>query len=361
VRLAFLGLSASGKTTLFNALTGAHASVGTYSGAGAEVHIGRIEVADHRLNAIKHVFKPAKVTRAVVEVVDTPPLAVAAHENREGNARLLATLREADALVLVVRAFLSERVAHPRAVVDPMRDLRDLRTELVLADLDIVEKRIGKLHREIARGNAPASDPKELAALQRARPVLEAGSGVSNVPFTAEEKKLVSSFAFLTAKPVVAVMNVGEEALRGGTPGPWSGENLEGPASLDICAEWEMEVHDLPREEWSAYLADAGIAEPCAARFVREVCRMMDLVTFFTCNENELRAWQVRRYSTAVEAAAAVHTDMARGFIRAEVIAVEDLKRFGSVKDVRTHGKERLEGKTGPVMDGDLIHFRFSV
>ena len=131
--------------------------------------------------------------------------------------------------------------------------------------------------------------------------------------------------------------------------------------ALEVDAEWEMEIHELPKEDWKDYLAEMKIEEPCDGHFVRAVCKMMDLVTFFTCNENELRAWPLKRYSTAVDAAASVHSDMARGFIRAEVIAVEDLKKFGSVKDVRTHGKERLEGKTGPVHDGDLIHFRFSV
>jgi len=361
MRLAFLGLSASGKTTLFNALTGAHASVGTYSGAGTEIHIGQIHVDDARLDVIRKVFDPKKMTPAVVEVVDTPPLAVAAHESREGNARLIATLREADALVLLVRAFASGRVPHPRGTVDPARDLTDLRTELVVADLDIVEKRIGKLKRDIRRGQPAPTDAKELAALERCVPELDAGRGLAALEFSPEQQKLLSSFAFLTMKPVIVVMNVGEEIVRGDEKPTWSEKDVAGLRCLDICAEWEMEVHELPRAEWAEYLGDLGIEEPCDGRFVRVVYEVMDFVTFFTCNQNELRAWQLRRYSAAIDAAAAVHTDMARGFIRAEVIAVADLKELGSVKEVRSHGKERLEGKTGPVHDGDLIHFRFSV
>ena len=361
MRLAFLGLSASGKTTLFNALTGAHASVGTYSGAGTEIHIGRIDVADGRLDAVKRAFKPDKVTPAVVEVVDTPPLAVAAHENREGNARLVATLREAEGLVLVVRAFASSRVPHPRETVDPIRDLRELRTELVVADLDVVEKRIERLRKDIKRGHPAPTDAKELAALERCRAELDAGRGVSTAKLNPEEMKLVASFAFLTLKPILVVMNVGEELLRGDVERTWGGGSFEGLTAIEVCSEWEMEVHDLPKSDWDAYLADLGIEEPCEARFVRSAYELMDVVTFFTCNENELRAWQLPRYSKAIDAAAAVHTDMARGFIRAEVIAVKDLKTLGSVKAVRAEGKERLEGKTGPVHDGDLIHFRFSV
>jgi len=361
MKLALLGLSASGKTTLFNALTGAHASVGTYSGAGTEIHIGQIHVSDHRLDVIQRVFKPRKVTPAILEVVDTPALAVASHENREGNARLIATLREADALVLVVRAFASDRVPHPKATVQPLRDLADLRTELVVADLDVVEKRIAKLRRDITRGGGTPTDTKELAALERCKPHLDAGRRVSNADLNKEEQKLLASFAFLTVKPTIIVMNVGEELLRGETQRTWTTEDFAGASGLEICAEWEMEVHELPKEEWKAYLGDVGIEEPCEGRFVHAAYQLLDLITFFTCNENELRAWQLPRYSTAIDAAACVHTDMARGFIRAEVIAVEDLKKFGSVKDIRTHGKERLEGKTGPVMDGDLIHFRFSV
>lgn len=361
MRLAFLGLSASGKTTLFNALTGAHASVGTYSGAGTEIHVGQICVPDTRLDVIQKIFHPKKVTSAIVEVVDTPPIAVASHENREGNARLIATLREAEGLVLVVRAFASDRVPHPRGGVDPVRDLGDLRTELVLADLDVVEKRIEKLCREIKRGHPAPTDAKELAALERCMPELDAGRGLANLDFTSEERKLLSSFAFLTMKPTLVVMNAGEEIPRKEAKRTWGEKNLAGFPSVEICAEWEMEVHELPKGEWDSYLSDIGIDEACDRRFVRAVYEMMDFVTFFTCNENELRAWHLPQYSAAVDAAAAVHTDMARGFIRAEVIAVEDLKRLGSVKAVRAEGKERLEGKTGPVHDGDLIHFRFSV
>jgi hypothetical protein len=361
MRLAFLGLSASGKTTLFNALTGAHASVGTYSGAGTEIHIGRIHVSDDRLQVIRSVFKPKKVTPAILEVVDTPALAVGAHENREGNARLVATLREADALGLVVRAFASDRVPHPKATVNPLRDLADLRTELVVADLDVVEKRTTKLKKDIGRGSGTPADTKELGVLDRCKKELDAGRGVSGAGLNRDEQKLVSSFAFLTLKPTMVLLNVGEELLRGQVKPTWKAEDFAEGACLEVCAEWEMEVHELPKEEWKAYLGDVGIEEPCEGRFVRAAYQLLDLITFFTCNENELRAWQLKRYSTAIDAAGSVHSDMARGFIRAEVIAVEDLKRLGSVRDVRTHGKERLEGKTGPVMDGDLIHFRFSV
>ncbi|HUV39776.1 MAG TPA: DUF933 domain-containing protein, partial [Planctomycetota bacterium] len=179
----------------------------------------------------------------------------------------------------------------------------------------------------------------------------------------------LSSFAFLTLKPTLVALNVGEEVLREEAPRTWirvassdAGKlHVAGIPALEVCAEWEMEVHDLPKSEWETYLGDLGIEEHCEDRFVRAAYELMDVITFFTCNDNELRAWQLKRYSKALDAAAAVHTDMAKGFIRAEVIAVRDLKALGSIKDVRAAGKERLEGKTGPVMDGDLIHFRFSV
>jgi hypothetical protein len=361
MRLAFLGLSACGKTTLFNALTGAHASVGTYSGVGTEVHIGRMLIRDDRLAIIEKAFHPKKVTPAAVEVVDTPPLAVGAHESREGNARLIATLREAQALVLVVRAFASDLVPHPKVSIEPVRDLNDLRAELIVADLDVTEKRIRKINIDIQRGNPTPTEPKELAALERCKAALDADKPLSSVGLNVDELKLLSSFAFLTLKPTLVVVNVGEETLRDPKRRTWSESAFGGLAHMEICAEWEMEVHELPEEEQAPYLADVGITEPCTDRFIREAYRLLDTVTFFTCNENELRAWQLRRYSTAIDAAASVHTDMARGFIRAEVIAVDDLKKFGSVKDVRSHGKERVEGKTGPVHDGDLIHFRFSV
>ena len=360
MRVAFLGLSACGKTTLFNALTGAHASVGTYSGAGTSVHIGQVRVEDGRLDFLKRTLKPAKVTPAIVEVVDTPALAMGAHENKEGNARLMATLRESQALALVVRAFVSDRVAHPRASVDPMRDIRDLKTELAVADLDVVEKRIRRIQVDFQRGHVAANDPKEQAVLERVKKELDAGRGASAARLNVDEQKMLASYSLLTLKPTLVVFNVDEGHLLGASARPWSGVNLEMPA-LEVDAEWEMEIHELPKEEWKDYLADMHIEEPCDGHFVRAVYAMMDFVTFFTCNENELRAWPLKRYSTAVDAAASVHTDMARGFIRAEVIAVDDLKKFATIKDVRTRGKERLEGKTGPILDGDLVHFRFSV
>ncbi len=360
MRVAFLGLSASGKTTFFNALTGAHQSVGTYSGAGTAVHIAQVRVDDERLDILRRIVKPAKVTPAVVEVVDTPALAVGAHENKEGNARLVATLREAQALALVVRAFESDRVPHPRESIDPMRDLRDLRTELIVADLDVVEKRLRRIQVDFQRGHVQPNDAKERAALDLVKAELDAGRPATAARLNPDEIKMLSSFALLTLKPELVVLNVDEDILGGGHPRRWSLDNLGAPA-LEVDAEWEMEIHELPKEDWKDYLAEMHIEEPCDRHFVRAVYKMLDVVTFFTCNENELRAWPLKRYSTAVEAAASVHTDMARGFIRAEVISVADLKTFGSIKDVRTHGKERLEGKTGPVHDGDLIHFRFSV
>jgi hypothetical protein len=286
---------------------------------------------------------------------------VAAHENREGNARLVATLREARALALVVRAFKADAVPHPRTTVDPARDLAELLAELVVADLDIVEKRIDRLEKDIHRGYPGPTDARELAALERCKAQLDQGRGVRDAALNPEEQTLLSSFAFLTAKPTMAVINVGEEILLGDVRRSWSERDLAGLLAVEICAEWEMEVHELPKAEWAAYLADVGITEPCEPRFVRAAYALMDAITFFTCNENELRAWQLPRYSKAIDAAAVVHTDMAKGFIRAEVIAVKDLKELSSVKEVRSAGRERLEGKTGPVHDGDLIHFRFSV
>ena len=361
MRLAFLGLSASGKTTLFNALTGAHASVGAYSGVGTEIHIGRMTVEDSRLKAVRKLFKPQKVTPAVVEVVDTPPLAVATHENREGNARLIATLREARALVLVIRAFADERVPHPKVTIDPKRDFDDLNAELVIADLDVAEKRIQKLHKAVHRGTADAVETKELHLLERCRERLDAGRSLTALDLNADEQKIISPFAFLTLKPVLVVVNVGEEVLGGEKPRTWTAQTFGGRPHLEVCAEWEMEVHELPEAEQAPYLADLGITERCEKRFVKAAYELLDMITFFTCNQKELRAWQLPRYSKALDAATEVHTDMARGFIRAEVIGIDDVRSHRSLKDIRADGKERIEGKTGPVHDGDLIHFRFSV
>ena len=189
---------------------------------------------------------------------------------------------------------------------------------------------------------------------------LDAGRGAGAAKLNVDELKMLSSFALLTLKPALIILNVDESHLLGATPRPWNGVDLGYP-SIEVDAEWEMEIHELPKEEWGAYLADMKIADPCDRRFAAAVYKMMDFITFFTANENELRAWPLKRYSTAIDAAASVHSDMARGFIRAEVIAVEDLKKLGSIKDARSRGKERLEGRTGPILDGDLVHFRFSV
>ncbi len=360
LRIGLVGLTASGKTTLFNALVGAHEQVGTYAGLSGATHVASVPLADERLESFAETFKAKNVVPVQMEFLDTPGLAVGAHESRQGNARLLGTLREVDALGLAVRQFASATVAHPLGNIDPARDVAEIEIELALADLSVAEKRVKKLTDLIKRGGADAKQQSiEFDVLTRCVDAFNDGKGADTLGLNADELKLISPFAFLTLRPRIVIINLDENAL---ATENWRGGLENRRHLISIAAEWEMEVRELDPAERAAFLSEVGINEPALPRVVRTCFDALGLVTFYTgMDHKEVRAWEIPRGTDIVTAAGRIHTDIARGFIRAEVISFDAFREHGSVKDARAAGKVRLEGRDYLVADGDILDIRFAI
>jgi len=355
MRIAIIGLPASGKTTLFDAITGRRDEPGTYAAPGS-LHVGVVHVADERVQFLAGVLEPKKQTLASLEFTDIGGLFTGERANPDS----VAAMRDADALVKVVRAFGSEAVPHHRGSIDPLRDLEEIDSDLFVTDLDIIERRIEALRHSVKRPTPEQEQEKvELALLERCREQLDTVGALDRLELTDDERKRLSGFAFLTQKPAAVVVNIGEEQIGDEAAAAPLGERHE--PVLPVCADMEKELLALEPEERAPFLDDLGLTELSTQRIIEAALRALDLITFFTSNEKELRAWLLPRGASAVEAAGKIHTDLARGFIRAEVIATDDLRELGSVKDVRAKGKMRLEGKDYVVQDGDVLQIRFSV
>ncbi|MFW6107337.1 MAG: redox-regulated ATPase YchF [bacterium] len=355
MRMAIIGLPASGKTTLFDALTGRRDEPGTYVAPGS-VQVGVVLVADERVDFLAGLLQPQKHTYASLEFVDIGGL----FSGEKASPEAVAAMRDADGFVKVVRAFQDPSIPHLKGSVDPRRDLEEMDADLFVVDLDIIERRIEAL-RESVRKPTPEQEQEkaELALLERCREQLETVGALDRLDLSEDERKLLSGFAFLTQKPGVVVLNIGEDQIPEDAPRPELGERQE--AVVPVCAEIEKEILELEPAERKPFLEDLGLEELSAQQVVAACLQALDLITFFTSNEKELRAWLLPRGSTAIEAAGKVHTDLARGFIRAEVVACDDLRALGSWKELRANGKVRLEGKDYVVQDGDILQVRFSV
>jgi GTP-binding protein YchF len=366
MQIAIVGLAGSGKTTVFNTLTRGHAQTGGYG--GMELHVGTVKVPDERLDRLAEIFKPRKIVHADVTYFDlaAPP---ASSEGRVGTEELpadqLARLREADALLHVVRAFESPALPHPEGSVDAWRDLERLDLEFALADLSVMEKRLERLKVSGHHGT-PAereANDRELALLERLHGPLAEGQPLRDLEIDPEEEKSIRGFRFLTQKPVLVLLNIGEGDLprEREIVAAMAGRYQHRHAIVDaLSAEIEMELGELAPEEAAAFMADLGLDEASLDRVIRLSYRLLGLVSFLTAGPDEVRAWPVPDGSSAVDAAAAIHTDLARGFIRAEVVPYEDLVALKSTAEARKHGKLRSEGRTYRVRDGDVIEILFS-
>ncbi len=362
MQLGIIGLPASGKTTIFNALTGQDQPTGAMGGGGRmELHTAVVDVPDPRLDALSAFFKPSKTIYAKVTYVDIGGLAKGKHEgetSQEGlPAALVGQLAQMDGFVQVVRAFEDPNMAHPSGSLDPTRDLAALQTELLLNDMIITERRLAKLNEERQRGGRDkATVEREITLIQRLADCLGQEQPLRSLNLTAEEQRNLAGLGLLTLKPVLVVINLGE-----GQAMPSLGPTPTGVEILGLQGKIEMEIAQLPPEDVATFLAEYGIQEPGRKRVIRASYDLLALQTFFTMKEDEVRAWRLRRGGTALEAAATVHTDLARGFIRAEVIAWEDLLALGGLAEARSKGKLRLEGKDYVVAEGEIIHIRFNV
>ncbi|MGQ9561546.1 MAG: redox-regulated ATPase YchF [Candidatus Oleimicrobiaceae bacterium] len=363
MRVGIAGLPLSGKTTLFNALTRGHAKVDTFLGAKEEAHLAAVKVPDPRLDVLARLFQPKKVTPTTVEYTDVAGVEKGVTAKSGLSDQLLGKLRTVDALLVVLRLFANEQVLHPEGSIDPRRDLALLHTEFVLSDLSIVEHRLDKLRKSVPKTHS-TEEQKELQLMERCLALLEKERPLRELAVSPEEDRLMRPYQFLTAKPLLVVLNIGEEQVAEGEAIAAAHAALAEGSGSDICAvcaKLEMEIAQLEPAEAELFFREMGIKEPAMSRLVRKSYDLLGLVTFFTYVSDEVRAWTVPRGTTAKRAAGAVHTDIERGFIRAEVVSCADLQAQGSLARCREQGLVRLEGKDYLVQDGDVVTFRFNV
>ena len=344
MKVGLIGHRGAGKTTVFNMLTGLQAQVGGYGGK-EEVHLGVIKVPDARVDKLSQVFKPKKTTYAEIRFTDFP--ASQSDDDLKGNSNLVTQMREVDAMALVLRDFESG--------ADPLRQLNDLLTEMIVADLTVVENRRARLKKEKAR-------PQEEALLERCATTLENEESLRNLEFSADDENLLSGFGFLSRKPVLVLFNQADDKAGQPLSAAYQDElKRRGLDGLALAGKVEMEVAQLDENDREAFLKEIGIQEPARERFIRASYRLLDLISFLTTGEDEVRAWTITQGTIARKAAGKIHSDIERGFIRAEVIAYDDFVVLGSEAKCKEAGKLRLEGKDYIVQDGDIIHFRFAV
>jgi len=357
MEFGILGLELSGKTTLFSLLTG-HDVVAGHGKAGA--HIGVATVPDPRLDRLSEMFKPRKHTPATVRFVDVPGI------TRGGAQALnLTELRTMDGLAVVVRAFPAEDVPHPEGSVNPARDLELLETELLLADLAVVDNRLERLEKEVGKRKSPELEG-ERETLLRCKTMLDEGRPLRQLDLAPEELRRLKGFTLLSLKPMLVILNVAEgdvadldAALSGAGLDVW--KDQPGVASSVVCATLEQEISRLGPDDQAAFLAELGLPDRALDRLLRSAYHLLGLISFFTVGEDECRAWSIPLGTPAVKAAGTIHTDLERGFIRAEVVQWQELLDAGSLATCRQHGSLRLEGKDYVVRDGDVITIRFNI
>lgn len=366
LHLVVVGLQSSGKTTVFNALTRASARTGAYGAAEGEANLATIKVPDARLDRLAAIFNPRRIVPADVQYIDVAGLAKGMAEQGLGG-QLLSHLAQADALVHVVRAFADEEVPHPEGSVDPLRDIETINLELTFSDLGIIEKRLTRLTSAIPKLKGPEREAheRERTLLGRLQTALEAGTPIREVEMMPDEQKGLRGFGFLTAKPMLVLLNLGEDQLgeNGAALVAAARDRFSRPwLEIDALAgKIEMEIGQLDPEDAAIFMADLGIAESSLDRVIRLSYGLLGLISFLTAGPDECRAWPIVRGTTAQEAAATIHTDLARGFIRAAVVHYEDLIACGSLAEARARGLLRQEGKTYVVRDGDVIEILFNI
>ena len=346
MKIGLVGFPGSGKTTVFNALTGLAAGTGFHSARG-KTNLGTVKVPDERVVALANLFHPKKTTLAEITFSDV----AGSGSGKSLDDQTLAAMREVDALCQVVRGFPDAAGAPP----SPLAEARNLEDEMNLADLLIVEKRLDRLQRE-------KSKSAEVPLMETLKSALEAGTPLRRVELTAEQWAMLAGFRFLTAKPLLLVLNVPEsDAAAPPPPDLVAHAETLGIGLVVLAGQVEMDIAQMPAEEQSEFVASLGLSEPAIGRFIHAAYKLLDLISFLTAGEDECRAWPIRRGLTAPKAAAKIHSDIERGFIRAEVVRWDDLVHYGSEAKCREAGKLRSEGKEYVVQDGDVINFRFNV
>lgn len=355
-----MGLPLSGRSTVLNLLTGLGVEVSGFLTSRTDTHRGVVDVPDRRVDHLCALYQPRKRTPAQLEVVEVPGLVRGASEGQGVGNRFLAEIREVDAVIHVLRAFPDPAVAHPEDRIDPLADLETVDLELLLSDLQVLERRLERL----ASGKRKAGDEEERALVERCIEALGGGRSVRELAFDAAERQFLAGYGLLTEKPAVWVLNVGEEALSGDDPVvARARERSEavGVPLVVLSAKIEAEIAQLGASERDAFLADLGLRESGIDRLARAAYASLGLISFLTAGPDEVRAWTIRAGTSAQEAAGRIHSDISRGFIRAEVVAFDDLLAAGTMAKARELGRVRLEGKEYVMADGDVVNFRFHV
>jgi GTP-binding protein YchF len=341
-----VGFAGSGKTTVFNTLTGLHVPVGF----GGEVHLGAVKVPDQRIDALSRVFKPKKTTYAEIVFCDIPGERGA--ENKGLSKKALAPIREQEVVCLVLRAFPNPAL---ESDPDPSAELEAFHMECILADLELVERRLDR-----AKKDKPS--PLELAAFQRMKTTLEHEWPLRSLGPDVLNRDFLKGYGFLTDRPLLVVLNRSESEAAAPLPDQLATRLTElHAAGLVLSASVEAEIAGMDAADQPAFLADLGLAESAVARFIRTAYGLLDLISFFTVGDDEVRAWPIKRGTTAKQAAGRIHSDLERGFIRAEVIPYEVFMQYGSEHAARDAGHLQVEGKEYVVQDGDILHIRFNV